>query len=170
MTSNPNLNKNTKSNSKQEKRNSLSKALRLPMDEENYEEVISNPKLFRKNLDEYYQQYPELFPESMSKGYHLHGFTRCSTKMNLRFRRILVDPKGERSCYNIYPSFVMPYMRGKTDELANMLFLNKFGVPFWALGHVFNKDAMYCYRAVTSLSNFSIVGTTIKQSDNLPED
>ncbi|WP_286019226.1 hypothetical protein, partial [Candidatus Venteria ishoeyi] len=121
-------------------------------------------------LDEYYQLHPELFPESISKGYHLHGFTRFSTKMNLRFRRILIDPKGVRSCYNVYPSFVMPFMRGKTDDLEKMLFLSKFGVPSWALAYVFDKSVMYCYRAITSISGFSLVGTTIKQAEKLPND
>lgn len=164
------INLELKQEQKHERPAPLSKALRLPIDEEDYESVIGDSVLFRIKLDEYYHQYPELFPESMSKGYHLHGFTRCSTKMNLSFRRILIDPKGERCCYNIYPSFVMPFMRGKTEELEKMLFLNRFGVPFWALGYVFNKDAMYCYRAVTSISGFSLVGTTIKQAEKLPDD
>ncbi|WP_286019313.1 hypothetical protein, partial [Candidatus Venteria ishoeyi] len=109
MTSTSSSNKTTETDPKQEKDQPipLSKALRLPIDEADYEELINNPALFRMKLDEYYQLHPELFPESISKGYHLHGFTRFSTKMNLRFRRILIDPKGVRSCYNVYPSFVM---------------------------------------------------------------
>lgn len=174
MTSNTRYDKNIKTESIQAQQNGypipLSKALRLPIDEDDYNALIKDATLFRMTLDEYYLQHPELFPESMSRGYHLHGFTRCSKKMQLSFRRILIDPNGERSCYNIYPSFVMPFMRGRTDELEKMLFLNKFGVPFWALGYVFDKNPMYCYRAVTSISGFSLVGTTIKQSENLPLD
>jgi hypothetical protein len=172
MSSASSNNKTTKAKSKQEKNYPipLSKALRLPIDEEDYKKLINNPALFRVKLDEYYQQHPELFPKAMSKGYHLHGFTRNSSKMNLSFRRILIDPNGLRSCYNIYPSFVMPFMRGKTDDMEKMLFLSKFGVPFWALGYVFDKNPMYCYRAITSISGFSVVGTTIKYAEELPDD
>ena len=105
----------------------------------------------------------------MSKGYHLHGFTRESAKTGLKFRRILVDPKGSRTCYTIYPSFIFPYMRGRTDELEKMVFLSQFGVPFWGLAYVFDKDPMFCYRTVSSIGRFSVVGTTIKSTEKLPD-
>jgi hypothetical protein len=76
-------------------------------------------------LDKHWQQHPELFPPEMRKGYHLHGFTRKSAKTGLKFRHILIDPKGARSCYIIYPSFIFPYMRGRTDELKKMIFLSR---------------------------------------------
>ncbi|SEH04515.1 hypothetical protein [Candidatus Venteria ishoeyi] len=105
MTLTSSSNKTTETDPKQEKDQPipLSKALRLPIDEADYEDLINNP---------------ELFPESISKGYHLHGVTRCSIKMNLRFRRILIDPKGVRSCYNIYPSFVMPFSKRLYQDRA----------------------------------------------------
>jgi hypothetical protein len=48
------------------------------------------------------------------------------------------------------------------------LFLRSFGVPFWALAHVFGKNAMYWYRLEVSLGRNSIVGTTVRQVD-IPE-
>ncbi len=44
------------------------------------------------------------------------------------------------------PSFVMPYMTALSDDVANPLFLRRFGVPYWTLAHVFGKYPMYWYR------------------------
>ena len=56
------------------------------------------------------------------------------------------------------PSFVMPYMRGLTDEIENALFLRKFNVPFGALTYVFGNNEMYWYRIEQSWGEFSIAG------------
>src|SRR5205823_2638684 len=62
-----------------------------------------------------------------------------------------------------------PYMAGLTDDVEKPLFLRRFGVPFWALAHVFGKDSSYWYRLEVSLGRNSIVGTTVRRAD-LPED
>ena len=46
--------------------------------------------------------------------------------------------------------------------------MRKFGVPFWALAHVFGHDPMYWYRLECGLGRFSVVGTTVRQAE-LPE-
>ncbi len=147
----------------------LSKVIRLPISKEEHEILIKEPNKFRKYIDEYYLKHPELFPKEMEKGYHLHGYTRVSAKTGLKFRRILIDPKNKATCYTICPSFIMPYMRGETEELEKMIFLSQFGMPYWALGYVFDKDPMFCYRSVVSMGNFSVTGTTVKSEDKLPE-
>ena len=114
----------------------LSKVIRLPISKKEHEILIKEPKKFRRYVDEYYLKHPELFPKEMERGYHLHGYTRVSAKTGLKFRRILIDPKNKATCYTICPSFIMPYMRGETEELEKMLFLSQFGVPYWALGKV----------------------------------
>ena len=43
-------------------------------------------------------------------------------------------------------------------------------MPFWALAHVFGRDATYWYRLEQSLGRNSIVGTTVKNPELLPED
>ena len=63
----------------------------------------------------------------------------------------------------------MPYHTAWTDDVEKAIFLRKFNVPFWALGHVFGKDAMFWYRIEQNSGRNSIVGTTIKDSDFLPE-
>jgi hypothetical protein len=37
-------------------------------------------------------------------------------------------------------------MTAMVHEVEKALFLRKFGVPFWALSHVFGRDHMYWYR------------------------
>ena len=64
----------------------------------------------------------------------------------------------------------MPYMTGYTDDVENALFLRRFGVPYWALTHVFGHDDMYWQRLEERLGRNSIVGTTIKDPDKLLED
>jgi len=41
-------------------------------------------------------------------------------------------------------------------------------VPFWALSHVFGKDAMFWNRIEQNIGRNSIVGATIKDPDLLP--
>jgi hypothetical protein len=62
----------------------------------------------------------------------------------------------------------MPYMTALTKDVESPLFLRKFGVPFWALAHVFGHDPMFWYRLECGLGRFSVVGTTLRQAD-LPE-
>ncbi len=56
-------------------------------------------------------------------------------------------------------------MIAMTDDMKHPLFLLKFGVPFWALTHVFGRNPMFWYRAELSLGRFSVVGTTARKAD-----
>ena len=62
----------------------------------------------------------------------------------------------------------MPYMTARTADIEGPLFLRKFGVPFWALAHVFGGDPMSWYRMECGLGRFSVVGTTVCTA-TLPE-
>jgi hypothetical protein len=59
-------------------------------------------------------------------------------------------------------------MTAIVDDVEKGLFLRKFGVPFWALSHIFGRDQMYWYRLEQALGQNSIVGTTIRNSDDIP--
>jgi hypothetical protein len=117
-----------------------------------------------QTLHRAYAQHPELFPAAMANGYSFNGTTRVSKKLGIKMRKLQMGAHQ----YQIRPSFVLPYMRGVTDHIANPLFLLRFGVPFWALAWVFGRDAMYWYRLYVSLSAFSVVGTTVSDADRLP--
>lgn len=132
----------------------------LPISTEDYLDLIDDPKRFRDWIDQAYQQHPELFPQSFDLGYRLKD-KRDSRKKEIRLRRIRLRSTGE--AFSIRPSFLMPYMTAFTDEVEHPLFLRSFGVPFWALAHVFGRDAMFWYRIEVGLGRNSVVGTTVRR-------
>jgi hypothetical protein len=138
----------------------------LPIDQQRYTQIIDSAKMFREWIDKAILQHPELFPEAMALGYELKDSYR-SKKLTIRQRRIV--SKTTKEAFTVKPSFVMPYMVGLTEDVEAPLFLRAFGVPFWALAHVFGKDPMYWYRLEIGLGRNSIVGTTIHQAE-IPKD
>ena len=64
----------------------------------------------------------------------------------------------------------MPYMIARTGEVEKGLYFKRWGVPFEALAYGFGQDAMFWYRAYVSVGRNSIVGTTVKAADKLPQD
>ncbi len=63
----------------------------------------------------------------------------------------------------------MPYMVGKTSEIDKPMYLRQFGLPFEAIAYVFGRNPMYWYRIYLSLGRASIIGTTIKNPQKLPQ-
>ena len=115
-------------------------------------------------MDEFINECPELFPYAIKNGYRLKEI-RYPKKSQIPTRRIIVDSVA----YTVRPSFVMPYHTAFTREVEKALFLRKFDVPFWALSHVFGRNPMYWYRMEQNLGRNSIVGTTVKDPDLLPD-
>ena len=155
----------------------LSKGTRrvcLPIEQKEYDRILLDPIAFRQFLDTQIAQHPEVFPQAIAQGYEFHDILPPSKKIpNVRLRRIQVEhpnnPQGE--VFTIAPSFVLPYMAGYTDDVEKALFLHgKFGVPFWGLTYVFGHNDMYWEGLVLRIGRNSIVGTTVKQADKLPED
>jgi hypothetical protein len=136
----------------------------LPFSQENYEANVIGAVDFRQCLDERIELFPELFPAEIVGGYRMKDL-HWSKKQGIPIRRIEISG----TAYTICPSFVMPYMTGLVDEVEKALFLRKFSVPHWALSYVFGKDPMYWYRMEKSLGRNSIVGTTVRKPDNIPQ-
>lgn len=136
----------------------------VPISEELYPQIVNDPQEFRRTLDERFREMPELFPENFAAGYQLKD-GRMSVKLDVLIRRIVLN---DGVAYSVRPSFVMPYMSARTQDVQAPLFLRKFGVPYWALAYVFGGSAMHWYRMECGLGRFSIVGTTIRQAE-LPE-
>lgn len=145
-------------------RQRLHKSVCLPFDEEDYPTLVEDSAAFRAYLDGMYQQHPELFPAEMSEGFYFHDIL-TSRKQQLKLRRIQLR---SGPVYQIRPSFVMPYMVGRTDDVEKALYLRSLGVSYDALAYVFGRDAMYWYRLTVSLGRNSVVGTTVKAPDALP--
>ena len=137
----------------------------LPVEERLYNRLVANPTEFRALLDAEHQRTPELFPAGFGDGYQLKD-ERTSSKLGLRLRRIKLR---DGTSYSLRPSFVMPYMTARTDEVQAGVFLRKFGVPFWALARVMGRDPMFWYRLECGLGRASLVGTTVRRAP-LPKD
>ena len=110
----------------------------LPVSEDAYTQAVHDPAAFRSLLDAGFRKTPELFPPNFAQGYELKD-DRMSVKQGLPIRRILLK---DGTAYSVRPSFLMPYMTARVADVEGPLFLRKFGVPFWALSHVFGADPM----------------------------
>jgi hypothetical protein len=145
-----------------------SKQICLFIDQEAYDRILFEPEAFRRCLDREIELHPELFPAAIQQGYKMYDILPESKKMpGIRLRRIELRT-GD--VFTIRPSFVMPYMTGYTDDVERPLFLRRWGVPHWALAYVFGRDEQYWYRLDNRIGRNSVVGTTVKDSDQLPTD
>lgn len=136
--------------------------------QDEYELHINDTLYFRSVLDSFINCHPELFPFGLQHGYQMKDLY-LSKKLSIIIRRIKVTIEGKVVCYTIRPSLVMPYLTGMAVDVEKPLMLRKFAVPFWALSYCFGRDPMYWYRMETSLGRYSIVGTTIKSAEKLPQ-
>jgi hypothetical protein len=140
------------------------RTISLPISEQAYLRIVNDPGEFRRAIDDRFRQAPELFPANFADGYQMKD-DRVSAKQEVMVRRIVLK---DGAAYSIRPSFLMPYMTGRVEDVEGPLFLRKFGVPFWALSHVFGGDPMYWYRLECGLGRFSVVGATVRQAE-LPD-
>ena len=137
----------------------------LDIAESMYEKFISDSEVAHRQINEAFKPHPELFPSGM-KHYMLNGKTRVSQKLGVELRKIKVAGIS----YQLRPGFLLPAMRAKTEDVSKPLFLLRFGVPFWALAYVFGHNAMWWYRLYLCLGRSSVVGTTVYNTDKLPQD
>ena len=145
-----------------------SNTIRIPCDESQYKELLKRRRSFKNYVDAIYKSNPELFPQLISQGYILHGKTKASIKMDgLLLYRIKLIANGE--VFTVAPSYILPYMVGKVADVEHALFLKKFDVPDWGLTHVFGQNDMYWYRLALAIGRNSIVGTTIRSAEKLPQ-
>ena len=85
-------------------------------------------------------------------------------------RRIKLKNKAE-DCYQIRPSSMMPYQIAETKEVEKALYLRHWGVPCPLMLLPMFLGTMPCFgtRAYLSMGRNSIVGTTVKKAELLPE-
>ncbi len=136
----------------------------ISFSQEIYHVIINDSLQFRNYLDNLARLHPELFPDNFHDGYRMKEI-RNSKKLKIIIRRISISGIS----YTVRPSFVMPYMTGMVQDVEIPLFLRKFSVPFWALSRCYGKNSQYWYRLEASLGRNSLVGTTIKSSEKLPD-
>lgn len=140
----------------------------LPFDsEEHYLACVQDLTIFRQFLSKLQTAHPELFPSAFAQGYSFHD-QYLSRKLKIVLRRIKLKQTGQ--VFTLRPSFVMPYLVARTDEIERVLYLRQWGVPFEALAHVFGRDHMFWYRAWLNLGRANLVGTTVKSEAAMPVD
>jgi hypothetical protein len=144
------------------------RTIRLPLAESEYDRFLSDRAYAKARLDALYEAFPEVFPEALPWGYALCGFTDPSITQEIRCRRMRLC-QGQ-AVFAMAPACVMPYLTGRTQEVDHALFFMRFHVPCWAIAHVFGRDPLYWYRLEQGLGRFSIVGTTVKKPERLPQD
>jgi hypothetical protein len=144
------------------------KQIVIPMTREQFDEHWHDADQMRTIMDRVMAESPELFPTCLLAGYGFHGFARPSKKLKgMRLRKI--RPRGGSEAFHLRPSFVMSYMSGTSDELEFPLLLASFGVPNWVLTLGFGHSDMYWHRLVERLGRNSLVGTTVRDPERLPE-
>lgn len=88
------------------------KTICIPCSQEQYERIVDDPVLFREYLDRQIEATPELFPPKIHRGYRMKDLY-ISRKTGWKLRRI--DLRNES--YSIRPSFLMPYLSGRTEDV-----------------------------------------------------
>lgn len=135
--------------------------------EAHYQACVSDLAKYRAHLIESQQRHPELFPQAFAAGFSFHDSYRSRKQKGLVLRRIRLNQTGD--VFTLRPSFVMPYLIGRSEEVEKALYLRQWDVPFEALAHVFGRDAMYWYRAWLAFGRPSLVGTTVKSAERMPK-
>jgi hypothetical protein len=79
---------------------------------------VDDPVRFREFLDQQVEATPELFPTEIKRGYRMKDLY-TSRKTGWRLRRI--DLRNNDS-YLVRPSFLMPYLSGRTEDVQAPLF------------------------------------------------
>jgi hypothetical protein len=94
------------------------KTICIPCSQEQYEPIVDNPERFRGLLDQQIQATPELFPPEIRRGYRMKDIYP-SRKTTWKLRRIELR---NGACYLVRPSFLMPYLTGRTEDVQGRLF------------------------------------------------
>lgn len=134
--------------------------------EEFYKACVEDLTKYRAHLTKEQQRHPELFPQAFAGGFSFHDRYQSSKHKGLTLRRIRLKQTGE--VFTLRPSFVLPYLIGRTEDVEKALYLRQWDVPFEALAYVFGRDAMYWYRAWLAFGRPNLVGTTVKAAERMP--
>jgi hypothetical protein len=79
---------------------------------------VDDPEEFRKLLDQQIEATAELFPPEIRQGYRMKDLY-LSRKTGWKLRRIELR---NLQCYLVRPSFLMPYLSGRTEDVQAPLF------------------------------------------------
>src|SRR5438552_3354379 len=98
---------------------SRGKSLCVPFESaERYAACVADPASFRQHLTVVFGQHPELFPARMREGFVRHD-KRWSSQQQVMLRRLALKAPAE--VILVRPSFLMPYMVGRTEAVEKAL-------------------------------------------------
>jgi len=152
-----------------------SRQICLPLDPETYQRVWDDARAVRRLVDDLLSRHPELFPEAMSRGFTLCGKLPLSRKLpGIRLRRVRVTVTRENGHttnqdFFLRPSFVLPYCCGTVDDVEKGMLPLSYDVPFHVVGYCCGRNAMFWYRLEQALGRNSVVGTTVRDPNALPQ-
>jgi hypothetical protein len=133
-----------------------------------YDRLWNDAGEVRRWLEPLIQTSPELFPAGIKEGFHLTGHLPESVKMpGIQLRQLRL--KKNNDVFTLRPSFVLSYMMGSVEELEHPLLLLSLGVPCWVVTEIFGRNEMYWYRLLERLGRNSLVGTTVRDAERLPQ-
>jgi hypothetical protein len=132
-----------------------------------YDDIWDDAGKVREFLQPLVQTSPELFPEGFQEGFQLWGHLPESRKLpGVRLRQLRLR---DGRVFTLRPSFATSYMTGTVDDLEHPLLLLSFGIPPWVVTKIFGNNDMYWYRQLAGLGRNSLVGTTVRDPERLPE-
>jgi len=134
--------------------------------EAHYQRCLESTHTYRQYITSYLMMHPELFPLGFEQGFIFKGAYH-SKKQDIDIRRLKLGASGDT--YQIRPSFLMPYMIARTNEVDKALYLRLWGVPFDGLVYVCGRNSSFWYRASQAMGRPSIVGSSIKSIGKLPK-
>ena len=147
----------------------------LPLDRETYLQIWDDAQAVRTLVEDLVIQHPELFPKAMTRGFTLCGKLPPSKKLaGVCLRRVRVTETNEngRSTtkdFFLRPSFVLPYCCGTVEDVEKGMLLLSYDVPYHVVQYCFGRNAMFWYRLEQSLGRNSLVGTTVRDPQALPQ-
>jgi len=144
-----------------------SRQICIPMTRDTYDRIWKDAGEVRRYLQPWIENSPELFPVGLEDGFQLTGRLPESAKMpGIRLRQLRLK---NGTAFTLRPSFVMSYMTGVVEDMENPLLLLSFGVPCWVVTRIFGHNDMYWQRHLERLGRNSLVGTTVRDPNRLPE-
>jgi hypothetical protein len=144
------------------------------MDRPTYDRIWNHPQAVRRLVENTLSRHPELFPETMTRGFTLCGKLPVSKKLaGICLRRVRVtatDEDGHATTRDFFlrPSFVLPYCCGFVDDVETGMLLVSHDVPYHVVAACCGRNAMAWYRLEKALGRNSVVGTTVRAPEALP--
>lgn len=136
------------------------------MTQKQYSAIWQDTAAVRSHIVSLIADHPEIFPAAISEGYQLHGQLPESKKLpGVRLRQIRIAT----GVFTLRPSFVFAYMTGTVGDLEKGLLLLSVRTPIRVVTQVCGRNDIFWQRLLERMGRNSLVGTTVRVAEQLPE-